>query len=191
MKRFFEPGGEGNKAQHISIFALARIPLLIFLGAQLTNKVPSDVFQRHRDIENWTWKKKGTPIEYTVQLRKKGQKKKVGLLLSLSGPIPLTALPKSVRESFTVYELTLKNATPSTTFLKLRQDLENFRTAYQEAIGTILKNHGLINSIDIFPAVPAPIGVLCGRELLPKVHPHLRVHDYDKNTGGFTFALEV
>jgi len=59
MHRFFEPGGDGAKAQHLSVFALAPIPLLIFLGRQLTNKIASDVYQRHRDTENWTWKKRG------------------------------------------------------------------------------------------------------------------------------------
>jgi SMODS-associated and fused to various effectors sensor domain len=54
-----------------------------------------------------------------------------------------------------------------------------------------MKNHGLVEAINLFPAVPAPIAVLCGRELLPKVHPRLRVYDYNKNNGGFTFALEV
>jgi len=33
--------------------------------------------------------------------------------------------------------------------------------------------------------------VLCGRELLPKVHPQLRVFDFNKETGGFTFQLTV
>jgi hypothetical protein len=75
--------------------------------------------------------------------------------------------------------------------LRLRQDLENFRIVYQEALATIIKTHGLVEAIDLFPAVPAPIAILCGRELLAKVHPRLRVYDYNKNTGGFSFALEV
>ena len=48
-----------------------------------------------------------------------------------------------------------------------------------------------LDTIDLFPAVPAPIAVLCGRELLPKVHPKLRVYDNDRDAGGFTFKLEV
>jgi hypothetical protein len=58
-------------------------------------------------------------------------------------------------------------------------------------LGLVVNKHGLLETIDVFPAVPAPIAVLCGRELLPKVHPKLRVFDYDKLQGGFTFKLEV
>jgi hypothetical protein len=190
--RMFEPGGEVEQAGHISLFALAPIPLLILLGKHLSNKVPLDIYQRHRDTENWTWKKDGRPVAYEFrQLQSSANGTPVALVLSLSGAIPTTALVASIGNTATIYEITLRGTNPSATFLRLRQDLENFRIVYQEALGTIIKNHGLVEVIDLFPAVPAPVAVLCGRELLSKVHPRLRVHDYNKNTGGFTFALEV
>jgi hypothetical protein len=63
--------------------------------------------------------------------------------------------------------------------------------AYQELLGTIGQDHGRLDEIDFFPAVPAPVAVLCGRELLPKVHPRLRVFDFNKQTSGFAFQLTV
>jgi hypothetical protein len=192
VRRVFEPGGEIEKSQHISLFALGPIPLLVFLGRQLSNKVPSDLYQRHRDTEDWTWKTTGKPVRYVLRKLRSGQTgNAVALVLSLSGGIRLTDLPGVVRQDSSVYELTLDGPTPKPTFLRLRQDLENFRSAYQEALGTIVRDHGLLKTIDLFPAVPAPVAVLCGRELLPKVHPGLRVFDYDKRKGGFTFQLEV
>jgi hypothetical protein len=170
LKRFFEPGGEGAKAQNISIFALGPIPLLIYLGRQLSNKVPSDVFQRHRDKENWTWKKHGRPVTYLSKRVRQGRRGQAALILSLSGKVRVGDLPRDIRDKATIYELTLKNHVPKPTFLRLRQDLENFRVAYQEIIGEIVQQHGLLKAIDLFPAVPAPVAVLCGRELLPKVH---------------------
>jgi len=192
VRRLFEPGGEIEKSQHVSLFALGPIPLLVFLGRQLSNKVPSDLYQRHRDTEDWTWKTTGKPVRYALRKLRSGQSgNAVGLVLSLSGAIRLTDLPGAVRQDSSVYELTLDGPTPKPTYLRLRQDLENFRSAYQEALGTIVRDHGLLKTIDLFPAVPPPVAVLCGRELLPKVHPGLRVFDYDKRKGGFTFQLEV
>src|SRR5436190_4033327 len=107
---------------------------------QLTSKVPVDVYQRHRDKENWTWKTKGSPAEYFFRKKKDGKTYEVALILSLSGPIPIRSLPKDIRDSSTIYEITLSGITPNPTFLHLRQDLENFRIVYQQAIGTILKN---------------------------------------------------
>ena len=110
--------------------------------------------------------------------------------MSLSGSISFADLPASVREESTVYEITLCDGTPQSTFLGRRENLDNFRTAYQEVLGEIIKNHGLLPSLDLFPAVPAPIAVLCGRELMPKVHPALRVYDGTK-ARGYNFVLEV
>ena len=58
---------------------------------------------------------------------------------------------------------------------------------------TIKANHGNISAISLFPAVPAPIAVLCGRELLPKVDPELWVYDNNKRkeNKGFNLILKV
>ena len=115
----------------------------------------------------------------------------MAVIVSLSGSIKLADLPADIRDSATIYELTTDGVTPSPTVLRRREDLEAFRMAYQELLGTIGQQHGRLDAIDFFPAVPAPVAVLCGRELLPKVHPQLRVFDFDRETGGFTFQLAV
>lgn len=192
VNRFFGPGGDGSRVGYASVFALAPMPLLVFLGRQLTNKVSSDLFQRQRDTENWTWKAQGRLARYDVRLLRRGpDKAKVALILSLSGTIRVRDLPQAVRRSSTIYTITLNGQVPRPTFLRTRHDLERFRIAFQEAMGLIVQRHGLIRAIDLFPAVPAPVAVLCGRELLPKAHPALRVWDYDKTKAGFTFQLEV
>lgn len=192
VDRFLGPGGEGRAAGHASVFALAPMPLLIFLGRELTNKVPTDVFQRHRDTEMWTWKKGGSAVRYVVRRLRRGPKRdKVILILALSGTIRIPDLPEAIARDATIYMITLSGQTPRPTFLQTRRDLEGFRTAFQEVVGRIAKHHGRLRAIDLFPAVPAPVAVLCGRELLPKVHPALRVWDQDKAKGGFTFQLEV
>jgi SMODS-associated and fused to various effectors sensor domain len=141
---------------------------------------------------NWTWKKSGKPVDYEFRLVQSGRNQhRVALILSLSGTIARINLPNDIDDSFSVYELTLKGVIPNTTFLRTRRDLENFRSAYQIALGTITQEHAGLGTLHLFPAVPAPVAVLCGRELLPKVHPRLWVYDYNKANNGFTFALEV
>lgn len=158
----------------------------------MSNKVPVDVYQRHRDTEDWVWKTAGPAVEYRFEKMRPGtDRAKVALLLSLSGKVRFDFLPREIDESFTVYELTLATLEPSPTFLRTTEDLSRFKDAYQAALRTILRDHGNIEAIHLFPAVPAPIAVLCGRELLPKVDPALLVYDYDKRRGGFTPTLRV
>lgn len=191
VEALFSPEGEATQVGHVSVFALGPIPLLICLGRHLTSKVAVDLYQRHRDNEKWAWKDTGPAVSYRSTMIKEGDPKRVAVVLSLSGTIELEDLPNDVRDATTVYELTLDNMTPTPTFLRTRQHLEGFRVAYQELLGQIGQAHGALAEIDLFPAVPAPVAVLCGRELLPKVHPKLRVYDNDKAAGGFTYQLTV
>jgi len=192
IERLYEPGMEVEKTRHISLFGLAPIPLLIYLGNCLSNKVPVDLFQRHRDTEDWVWKKSGKPFGYKFsQVRKGTSKSKVGLILSLSGKIQPEDLPSGIDKTFTVYEITLGRGTPTPTYLRLKKDLIAFREIYQQALSEIRATHGQLKEIHLFPAVPAPIAVLCGREVLTKVSPTLLVYDNDKKNGGFKFTLGV
>ena len=190
VDRFFAADGEGSGITHVSVFGLGPIPLLIHLGAKLTNKVPSDLYQRHRDTEDWVWKEDGEPISYTVALRSEGKNGgPVALILALSGSIPTESLPDHLREGAWLYEISLDRRLPEPTFLRRRDDLDAFRVAFQEALGLIAASHGLLKDIDLIPAIPAPVAVLVGRERLPKVHPALRV--FDRTKDGYVFTFEV
>ncbi len=192
LAQLCDTGGELQDVKHLSVFALAPIPLLVDLGARLSNKIKTDLFQRHRDTEEWAWKSSGPPVAYTSGIVRKGtEPSHAALIMSLSGKIRVDDLPSTIDKTFTVYELTLKDATPNAAFLRTRANLEEFRTAYQALLGSIIETQGIVKELHFFPAVPAPIAILCGRDLMPKVHPGLLVYDFDKQKGGFTFQLKV
>lgn len=191
LKSYFSPNGEVASAKHISLFALAPIPTLMFLGYKLGNKVPLDLFQRHRNTEKWRWKDGHATVEYLFrQLRTGSESGKVALLLPLSGPINLVQLPADVGPGYNIYEIAPSNTAADPTLIKTRADLENFRLVYQQAIAALIRAHPSATEIALLPAVPAPIAVLCGRELLPRIHPALRVYDHDKDRG-YQFDLTI
>lgn len=181
-----------GETQHVSVFAMAPIPLLIFLGRELSDKVEFDVFQRHRDTENWTWKDTGNPADYVLGTVRRGTDSMcVALCISLSGVIHASTLPPTIDDRFTVYNLTLANQQPNPAFLNTRADLSGFRAAYQVALRSIGSAHPGLSDLHLFPAIPSPVAVVCGRGLLPKVDPKLLVYDAEKATGGFNFVLTV
>jgi hypothetical protein len=193
IDNFYAPGMNAEQTRHISLFALAPIPLLIYFGKQLSNKIAVDLYQRHRDTEDWVWKTEGEAVEYKFQrLRYGTDLSKVALVLSLSGTIRSDDLPEEIDDRFYVYEITLETPKPDPTFLKTREDLVEFKNIYQSSLRSIMRDHGNnLRAIELFPAVPAPIAVVCGRELFPKVDPALKIYDFDKAKGGFIFKLEV
>jgi hypothetical protein len=176
-----------DATRHISLFALAPIPLLVHLGFCLSNKVAVEFYQRHRTgKEPWKWKAKGIPARYKLHRRRSGRDAaKVALVLELSGAIDNKLLPAVIDKQFSVYKITLEGQTPNPEFLRQRQYLEQFRVVYRQFLSELMRDHPTVSDLHVFPATPAPIAVACGHDLLPKVHPTLVIYDYDKASAGF------
>lgn len=186
------PDSDLAQTGHLSLFALGPMPLLMYLGSQLSNKIPLEVYQRHRDTETWTWKTDGPVAGYrTHRLREGTDSRRVAVILSLSANIGMERLTGAIDERFSIYELKLEGQSPSPIFLRRREDLAEFRLAYQKLLSQLEAAHGSLEEIHLFPAVPAPVAVLCGRERLPKAHPALVVYDWDRTRGGFGFTLKI
>ena len=192
VARLYRQSFEEGPATNFSVFALAPIPLLIDLGSRLSNKIPTRLFQRHRDTESWVWNEGDCTASYDSGLLREGTAQdRVALVVSLSGRIHEGDLPNHVDETFTVYEVALSSEEPNPRFLKTEADLRSFQAMYSDVLREIVARHEGVKVIDLFPATPAPVSVALGRDLLPKRDPALRVYDYDKRAGGFRFALEV
>lgn len=188
----YEQSFESGPARHVSVFALGPIPVLVFLGTCISDKVPLTLYQRHRDTESWKWKERGEVASYEYRtLRHGSDPPSVALLLSLSGRIRDDDLPPEIDGRFTVYEITLAGVEPTPQFLDLEESLWAFRDVFLRAMRRLVASHREIAQIHLFPAVPAPVAVAVGRDLMPKRDPALLVYDYDKRARGFVPTLEV
>jgi len=184
--------GPAKRVGHVSVFAIGPIPLLIYLGARLGDKVPSDLYQLHRSGPPWTWPSDGVSVRFVHRvIEDRGPGSQAALLLSLSGPILPDALPADVRDTHTIHEISLDGCLQTPGFLTSRLSLDEFSKTYHEAQSTIAAMHGDKLPISLFPAVPAPIAVACGRDRLQKVRPPLRVYEFNRADGGCRFRLEV
>lgn len=181
-----------DKTNHVSLFGLASMALLAYAGNLIGNKIPCDLYQKHKDTQDWKWKTDGDFAQYKFhRLTEGSDRKKVALILSLSGKIHLDTLPTEVTEDASVYEIILEGATPHDGFLRQKQDLTNFEVTYRRALREIGAEHGKLEMLHLFPAVPSPVAVACGRELMPKVDPVLVIYDDDKRQGNFKRIIEV
>jgi len=181
----------GGEAEHLSVFAIGPIPLLVYLGSRLSNKVPTTLYQRHRDLEDWVWKEEPGSCRYSMEMLQEGaDQSNVALILSLSGKITIDQLPKHISDNFYIYEITLEGADPSPTLFQCLSDLQGFQAAYDSFLSLVRKRHSA-DTVHLFPAIPAPVAVMCGRELLHKVSPSLSVYDNQLQKGGFKLVLEV
>lgn len=193
VAKLYDDGLGVQSTQHISLFALAQIPLLMYLGRCLSNKIDTDFFQRHRtEADPWKWPEDGVPARYRVEEVVAGTDPTcVALKLSLSGPVSSDNLPSFIDSRYSIYEITLDNLPPGTDFLRKRADLQAFRLSYRSFLAELRGKRPAARMIHVFPAVPAPIAIACGHDLLPKVDPTLVVYDFVKTQGGYIKRIEV
>ncbi len=190
--RDFLDSEDVTHARHVSVFALGPIPLLVALGNALSSTIAADLYQRHRTPERWNWNAGDAPKAFEIrELRRHRGTAEVALMLSVSGTIHPDQLPKQIGDEYTVYEIRPVKAKPSPTLLRAREDIESFKLTYHEFLARITALHPETRVIDLFPAVPAPIAVLCGRELLRKKHPSLQVWDLKHKTGQYARTIKV
>lgn len=192
VSAFYNSGGEIEQSQHVSLFAIGPIPLLAYLGGRLSDKIPVDLFQRHRATQGWQWNDEQSHASYeTKKIQLGSDNAKVAVILSLSGKIPIQSLPRKITKTFSVFEITLKGQNPHTDFLRTRLDLDSFRAEYRRLLATLVQEHPKATSIHLFPAIPVPIAVSLGLDRLRQVHPEIIVYNNDGPRKGFVATLRI
>jgi hypothetical protein len=68
IQRLLKPAVDDDSVPHLSVFALARLPLLVYLGSRLDDTIATDIYQRHRTGETWTWPSYGEPAEFVHRM---------------------------------------------------------------------------------------------------------------------------
>lgn len=176
--------------RHISVFALARIPLLVYLGYALDDKVSVDLYQKHRgENEGWIWPEDGPAVAFETIVKRGGSSiGDVAVVLSLSGSIGLDDLPASI-DGLTIYEIRPNATVPSPNLFRARGTLDSFTRAYQDLLSELERTHKDATYIHLLPAIPITAAIACGRSIMRHVQPALKV--YDRINNNFQPALTV
>ncbi len=182
------PLAESGKLTRISIFGLARIPLLAYLGHRLGDKLQVALYHKHRDTEEgWSWPDDGREVRFEIVPHGHGAASRVGVLACVSG-----GAIENVRRSSgpeVVYEIRPIGELPRRTLVTSPATVANFRTVYQELLSMIEARHGKPAGLDYYLAVPPPMAVVCGRDVLRDVVPPIVVHDWTDD--GYAPALTL
>ncbi|MGL4879857.1 MAG: SAVED domain-containing protein, partial [Waterburya sp.] len=180
-----------DQIAHLSIFALAPIPLLIHFGYKIGDITPSDIYQKHRDSNSWKWQSSNPEFRYIVKKQPLPElnSKSVVLNLSLSGTIQAHEIKKVIQEPYHTYKVTIPN--PDRDYLKSKDQLELFNLEMRSLLREIRDLHGGDCKIHLFPAIPASIAVSFGELLLPKSDPLIYVYDHINQNNGFRYALTI
>lgn len=179
---------EAREIRHLSVFALAPMPLLIELGRLIGDITPAEVYQRHREPTGWIWPETEKRIEYTLTPPPIDAEGPPALILAVSADIAPSRI-YSVLDKASIWTVSVSG--PHNDIVKSCEDLARFRALLRPAFDAIKLRHGEDACIHVFPAMPASLAVEFGRVWMPKAHLPMLIYDQNRKSGGFVMALEV
>lgn len=172
---------------HLSVFGLAPQPLLMLLGALLTDIPDAEVFQLRREPQGWGWSEDDGECEFIINEPENRSGTPV-LVLSLSASVTHDRVNAVLGADTSIWEVTL--GMPHNDFLQTQRQLLAFRRIARRLLDRIKSAHGQDATLHVFPAVPVAIAVELGRIHMPKADLRLRVYDQIGDRG-FVAALDM
>ncbi|WP_085907805.1 SAVED domain-containing protein [Kiloniella majae] len=188
FERKILPVIEDDPCKHLSLFTLAPQPLLIELGALLTDKMSVESYQLHREPKSWQWQDCQDNFDYIVH-KPEYTKGAVALIVSLSDYVSKKRITRVLGDDAAIWEITIEN--PHNDFMQSRQQLSLFRQRLRGLIVDIKQQHGEITPLHIFPVMPVSCAIEFGRARMPKADMPWLVYDHDMETQEFINAIEL
>lgn len=171
---------EIQEIAHLSVFALAPMPLLIELGRLLSDITPTSVYQLHREPAGWSWANDIEPLRF-VETRSERKTANVALKLPISASISDERIYASVGADAAIWSLGVSDA--HNDCIRRPDDIGVFRRRLRQLMNAIKLQHGENCEIKLFPAVPVSIAVEIGRIWMPKADLPLQIFDQSKQDG--------
>lgn len=188
FKEQLTPKLRKGELKHISLFALAPMPLLIKLGTLLNDISNVTVHQPVRNPKTWKLDDSTPGTVYEV-ITPDIKKDIVALNISLSATINNDRITDVLGENVAIYTLTIDS--PFNDYLKSKKQLETFSIEIRKLFDKIKAEYNGITPLHIFPTMPVATAIELGRVWMPKAD--MPMHIYDENTAnpGFFKALEI
>ena len=159
----------------VSVFALAPQPLLVKLGAKLSDLHKVKVYQKHREPDTWKWQEITEPNPMSV-IRPQDTSKTPVLIFSLCAKAISTRIRNRFSDEASIWEVTAKN--PNNDMLRSADQLVEFRKLTRRVLDDINAS-SQADSIKVFMAMPAACAVELGRVWMSKADKKLVL--FDKN----------
>lgn len=176
-----------SELPHLTLFAMAPIPLLIRLGVYFNDIHQIDIRQKRRKSDTWKF---DDDIETIFNFSMAPNiKTHVALKIELSDYISDERITNVLGNDVSVYSINIDN--PDNDFVKSRRQIIDFGKKMKEAFREIKKAHGQDVILNIFPAMPISLAVQLGRVWMPKADLSMKIFDQNYALGGFTEALEI
>lgn len=173
---------------HFSVFALASQPLLTLLGSLFTDKVPTIIYQPHREPKTWKWQPH--PDGFQFRVSEPGDKSGApALVFSLSAKIGAERIESVVGGKVSIWEVTIDQ--PHNDFLRSEAQLSMFRETARKLMVRIKAAHPNATDLKIFPAMAVSCAIELGRIRMPKADLPWVIYDQNHKHQKFIETITI
>ncbi len=183
------PRIKSGEITHLSVFALAPQPLLMLLGAELSDIAFTEVYQRHKEPQSWKWEDEPVSFDFSVVPPTNARNGDAALVFAFSATVTDERVISVLGDEISIWRVTIPR--PENDFVRSRAQTEAFRKTMRSLLDQIKTAHGEKATIHVFPAMPVSLAVDFGRIVNPKSDLPLIIYDENKRLGGFVKALEI
>lgn len=185
------PAIERGEVPHLSVFGLARLPLLVYFGSRLDDAISTEIFQRHRSTESWNWATDVADVHFNYRLEEKQSEDvptEAVLIVNASGTINRQQIPTQLVR-LPAFVIEPEQGEPNRDVIRTRRSRDSFHDALSRLLGHLEANYRSVAKLHLFAAAPVSAAIILGRSVGWGFHPELLV--YDAVPDGYSLALEV
>lgn len=183
-----------GSVDHLSVFALAPIPLLAYFGHKLSDKGTVAIFRRTRRQTDraWCWDgHSGDPAPtFDIEVpNQAGGFEELVVLLGLTAPVRLSRLPLQLAH-VPVAQIGPNNMSPNPDILETRESVDAFAASWREFLAQLEDVFPNVRRLHVVAAVPAPAAVALGRFHRSGIDPTLIMYERHDDSS-YSAVLEI
>lgn len=169
---------DSGDVEHISVFAIAPVPLLFYLGWHLDDKTPTRLFQKHRDqFIGWSWSDQGGPVDFEIVASEEDASiDEVVLICALTSEVTRAAFPSAIHGA-PVIEVRPVEELPGPNLLSHEQSLANFADRWRAALAMAEARFPSAKRWHLIASAPVTASIEAGRALVRDIHPPVTLYE--------------
>lgn len=175
---------------HLSIFAIAPIPLLVYLGSRLDDKTDTRLYQKHRDgDQGWRWDETAEIHGFTpraaIDSTAAGE---VVLAASLTAEVQRSKLPEPLQE-LPYFEIRPEGDLFGPGLVSHPDTLRNFADCWRSLLAEVETTCPRATRWHLVAATPLSAAIEMGRAFMRGAQPPVEVYERQNDT--YVRAVEV
>lgn len=167
-----------GEVDHLSIFAIGPVPLLVYLGSRLDDKTDTRLYQKQRDPDRgWRWNESAPAHGFaTTELDGSATDTEVVLTVSLSAEVQQVSIPPSL-QGLPRFDIRPEGDAIGPNLFAHPQTLRNFADAWRSLLATVESSCPGSPKWHLVAASPITASIEIGRAFMHGSQPPIDVYE--------------